>query len=385
MSAPDEVPGAVLAADAAATAGTAAGEPAHGIATAGVATAGMANAGIAASGGAAVGPAVVGPAAPPAAGSCTPDPHVRSASQDIEPPPLAGSRGAMAGATDGAAVPGVAAAAAIVAASGAVYDATVPALRAPRSAPSGAIRPDPVPPGVSAPATRDATPPGAPPLRRHDRVWLVSDWPAAVRVPPHGTDAVALAEWLAAGRPLIAARPVSSDPVAGIRLGLALPGRRRVGLVVAAEAIRAVAPPLTLEEAAAVAPDNWREPLTGLAAALQGAGLAPRVFGSLAWHALACDGRNGRETGYLTSASDVDLLLFPRERAACATAGDILDRFAAACPAPRLDGEFILPDGGAVAWRELLAGADRLLVKHLDRLALRPAAELFDPLGQEAA
>lgn len=242
-----------------------------------------------------------------------------------------------------------------------------------------------VPPGASAPATRDAIPPAAPPLRRHDRVWLAADWPAAVRVPPHAADAVALADWIAAGRPLIAARPVSSDPAGGVRLGLALPGRRRVGLVVAAEAIRAVAPPLALQDAAMVAPDNWRGPLAGLAAALHAAGLAPRVFGSLAWQWLGCDGVEGAGAAYLTPTSDVDLLLYPRDRAACVRAGDILDRFAAAFPAPRLDGEFVLPDGGAVAWRELLGGPERILVKHLDRLALRPVTALFGPLGQEAA
>lgn len=233
-------------------------------------------------------------------------------------------------------------------------------------------------------APRDPAP--APPqVRRHDRVWLAAHWRKTLAFPLPAAVAPVVAGWIAAGRPLVAARPVSTDPEGGVRLGLALPGRRRVGLVVDAGAIGAIAPPLTLDAAAVRAPASWRGPLLDLAAQLDTAGLRPRVYGSLAWHALACDGVEGGDTGYLTAASDVDLLLFPADAAACMTAGRILEGFAGAHPAPRLDGEFVLPDGGATAWREVLAGPERVLVKHLRSLALRLIAELFGASGREAA
>lgn len=234
------------------------------------------------------------------------------------------------------------------------------------------------------PAHRDPAPPN-PPLRRHDRVWLAAGWREALAFPLSVAEAPVVADWIAAGRPLVAARPVSTDPEDGIRLGLALPGRRRVGLVAGAGAIRHVARPLALDAAATLAPASWRGPLLDLAAHLNTAGLAPRVFGSLAWHVLASDGMEGRDTGYLTAASDVDLLLFPADAAAGIAAGQILERFSATHPGPRLDGEFVLPDGGAVALREFLSGPERVLVKHLRSLALRPTAELFGTSGQEAA
>ena len=38
----------------------------------------------------------------------------------------------------------------------------------------------------------------------------------------------------------------------------------------------------------------------------------------------------------------------------------------------RADGELLLPDGDAVAWRELTRPVDRVLVKHQDRVSLQP-------------
>lgn len=41
---------------------------------------------------------------------------------------------------------------------------------------------------------------------------------------------------------------------------------------------------------------------------------------------------------------------------------------------PRLDGEVLLPDGGAVAWRELVARPARLMVKGPRDVSLRDYA-----------
>jgi phosphoribosyl-dephospho-CoA transferase len=59
---------------------------------------------------------------------------------------------------------------------------------------------------------------------------------------------------------------------------------------------------------------------------------------------------------------------------------DASRRFEATSPV-RLDGEFILRDGGAANWRELHAEAAEVLVKTLHRVEIRPAAELFRAKG----
>jgi phosphoribosyl-dephospho-CoA transferase len=208
----------------------------------------------------------------------------------------------------------------------------------------------------------------APP--RHWRVWLVPAWRAALRVAP-APDLLAQVEaWLARGLPLVAARrdPCAPDAIA---LGLALPGKRRVALLVAPPAVARVAPPLALAEAIPSAPAAWRDALAALDAEARAAGVPLSVYGSLAWQRLS-------GAPYVGPASDVDLLapaLDPAQRDAALA---VLGRHAAD-RAPALDGELLLPGGRAVAWREARSGAARLLVKSANAVALEPAAAVLGP------
>lgn len=211
--------------------------------------------------------------------------------------------------------------------------------------------------------------------RRHDRVWLVRGWEGALRrpLPPPARDAVA--RWLGAGRPLVATRRDPALPGA-VALGLAQPpgaAVRRVALAVDPAAVRRLAPPLALREALASAPAAWRAPLAALDAAARAAGLALRVHGSLAWQHLS----GGAHVG---PASDLDLVARPRDAAGLRA---LLAVLAAADGAggPRLDGEVILPGERGVAWRELAAGAERLLVKSPAGVALLPRAAALGALA----
>ncbi|TCO83023.1 phosphoribosyl-dephospho-CoA transferase [Plasticicumulans lactativorans] len=209
--------------------------------------------------------------------------------------------------------------------------------------------------------------------RRHDSVWLHPDWAAHLASPLDAAAQAAVAGWCAAGRPLVTARRQPGDAAATLRLGLALPtcdGRRRIGLHLDTAAVARVAPPPPLAAALVAAPPAWREALAALAAAAAGLGVDCRVYGSLAWQFLS-----GAE--YLRPASDVDLLL-------AADVWPALERLLgrlAETTVPRLDGEVLLPDGDAVAWRELAARPARVLVKGPDRVGFRSHAGVIAAFG----
>jgi phosphoribosyl-dephospho-CoA transferase len=210
--------------------------------------------------------------------------------------------------------------------------------------------------------------------RRHDRVWLGRGWEGALAAPLAPEARAAVAAWIEAGRPLVAARrdPGAPGAPAPVALGLARPpgvAPRRVAVAVAAAAVARIAPPLRLAEALRSAPGAWRAPLSALDDAARRSGLVLRVHGSLAWQHLSGE----RHVG---PASDVDLLVVPRDGAALSRALALLR--AREGELPRLDGEVILPGGDAVAWRELADGAERLLVKSATAVALRPRAAVLE-------
>jgi phosphoribosyl-dephospho-CoA transferase len=215
--------------------------------------------------------------------------------------------------------------------------------------------------------------------RRHDLVWLHPGAICAVLLKPvEGRAAqaeAALASWLARGLPLVAARGEPSLPTA-IALGLSRPPGapvRRIAVRAALDTIARVSPPPLLAEALESAPPAWRAPLGALERDARSAGLALRVHGSLAWQHLSGE-------PYVGPASDVDLLVEPRDAAALARALAVL-RLHAEGP-PRLDGEVLL-GGGGVAWRELAGGAAQVLVKRAASVALEPRARLLAMPGEE--
>lgn len=218
-------------------------------------------------------------------------------------------------------------------------------------------------------------------LGRHDWVWLKRGWDRHLR---SSLDPVALGQvrnWLGAGRPLVVTRRQPEDQSGDLRLGLALPGRRRVAVHVAGQVVTRHASPPALRDVLTTAPVVWRDKLEWLAAMTGVLAVPSGVYGSLVWQHFASD----EAMVYLTAGSDLDLVFRPAD---WGTVEDLL-RELTACEAqeqaPRLDGEIILPDGSAVAWRELAAAPDKLLTKSLDTIEMRPMAAIMALFQRRAA
>lgn len=213
-------------------------------------------------------------------------------------------------------------------------------------------------------------------MRRHDLVYLRPGAGFAWSGPPPASPVVraAVAAWIAVGRPLVAARQPADGQ--GLLLGLALPlaqARQRVALRVEAGEVAEIRPPLSLAACLVSQPVAVREVLLTLERALRQAGIGLGAYGSLAWEALSGE-------AYRHAESDIDLISDVADRAQLETALALFADAAAALPC-RLDGEFRLPGGAAIAWRELAAAwgepGRSVLVKDEQGVALKPLGELL--------
>jgi phosphoribosyl-dephospho-CoA transferase len=129
-----------------------------------------------------------------------------------------------------------------------------------------------------------------------------------------------------------------------------------------------VRPALALDEI--VVPAAWQVAFTSLREALRGAGVDCRVFGSVAMQTLTGE-------RYLRPGSDIDLLLRPASGVQLDIGLGVLRHHAQSLP---LDGEIEFPSGHAVSWKEWLGqghGADRVLAKHIDTVALLRCDQLL--------
>lgn len=212
-------------------------------------------------------------------------------------------------------------------------------------------------------------------LSRHDFVRLRPDWQDRLLSPLAQSERVLIADWVAAGRPLVVARRQPDDAIDTLRLGLALPDKWRIGLHLHLDAISVAASPPLLRDAAA--PLAWRPALLTLTEMFMNAGLPARLYGSLAWQTL---------TGldYVRpDRSDVDLLFAPPDAVALARLASLLQPLADHHH-PRLDGEIVLPGGLAVSWREWLGGGS-VLVKAPCSVFLADTSALIAQMPGRAA
>jgi phosphoribosyl-dephospho-CoA transferase len=216
-------------------------------------------------------------------------------------------------------------------------------------------------------------------LRRHALAYLrAPGWSEHLACPPDPADLDAARAWFAAGRPAVVRRYAGGETI-GVPLGIPLPprqGKRRVRLRVGNAAIARIVPPVALEAAIAAAPAAWAPRLRELDRRLAAAGVAARVYGSLAWQRLTGE-------AYVTPDSDVDLLLAPATRGEL----DACLRILAECAggAPRIDGEIVLPCGAGVAWRELAARPREVLARSLDGVRLLQWADVDAAFRREDA
>jgi phosphoribosyl-dephospho-CoA transferase len=212
----------------------------------------------------------------------------------------------------------------------------------------------------------------ASPLRRHAFVWLSADAHLRDAVTCEPPDAPIVSQWIDARRPLVVRRQPSTCRNGGVALGIASTpetGKRRIGVEVRRDAIDHIAPPPALRSVARSAPPHARVQVAALCAAAEAASLDMRVFGSFAWETLT-------GLAYVTAASDLDVLWQPR-RAADIDAGIALLEKWERTGGMRVDGEIVLGDDHAVAWREWSTSGTRVLVKRLHDVQLREPAELL--------
>jgi len=204
---------------------------------------------------------------------------------------------------------------------------------------------------------------------RHRLVYLdPARWTKTLGSYPAFREIPAVVDWVAAGYPLIARRPLCDDGAGLVPLGLPLPpslGKQRLALAVPPEAILSDAPPPLLGEAAQAAPAAWQRTIAALGALDPDA----RCFGSLAWAHL---------TGlpYLSATSDLDLVWQVATADDAARLAAALGQIDADAPM-RLDGEIVTLTGLAVQWREYASDATELLAKAADGNRMIGRGEMF--------
>lgn len=213
-------------------------------------------------------------------------------------------------------------------------------------------------------------------LVRHDLVWLD---PSAEIACVDMADQALVVAWLQAGHPAIVRRSEieSEDHLA---LGIPLPSRlarRRLALRAPHHAIlRHTAPP-PLAEALVCAPADWQPLLKAIADRLARIGVETKVYGSLGWQYLT-------KEIYLRPQSDIDLLIVPRDNFDADSALAYFEELAHQ-ETPRLDGEIVIGRDRAVAWRELLAPSEGILVRGRMRIAIEPRVDVIASLKQKVA
>lgn len=214
--------------------------------------------------------------------------------------------------------------------------------------------------------------PGELALTRHDLAWLdEARWRQALLTPLSADWLATLDEWFERRRPAVVRRQDSLVANA-LGLGVALPparGKVKIALLVDRRAIIRTSPPLALAAAAESAPAASRTWLRDLAGEGRGLGIEFHVYGSLAWQHLSGE-------AYLTRSSDVDLLWRARDQAMLHHGLQLLAHWQRAS-GMRADGELLLQDGAAIAWKELLTSPRRVLVKKPQGVEMRATAEVL--------
>jgi phosphoribosyl-dephospho-CoA transferase len=221
-------------------------------------------------------------------------------------------------------------------------------------------------------------------FNRHDWVYLPDDWRKALAGPLAPAHEAALARWTVKGRPLVVARRRDDDAPGLLRLGLAMPDKTRIGVLLPAEAVTLHRHAPYFLDIADSAEALWPEALRALTPLIAQAAPNMRVFGSFAWQFFAAN----PALRFVAPSSDLDLLLAPGRPGSLAALIGALQDFERRFPAPRLDGEVALPGGDFVefvSWREFSARPKKLLVKGAATVSLRPIEDVEFQLAARAA
>ena len=212
-------------------------------------------------------------------------------------------------------------------------------------------------------------------LHRQQLVRLsVDGWGRVLQRPWDAEARACLGLWAERGLPLVVTR---QPPSQGDLLATGLPaparfGRRRLAVAVASNDVLFLDEFPSATAVAGLLPRTVAATWRALLAALAANDCAARVYGGYGWQALT-------RMAYVHADSDIDLLLPVTSHAHADAVAQVLAM--TAWDGPRLDGELLLPDGAAVAWREWnehRAGrVAQVLVKRLRGVALEtPGARL---------
>jgi triphosphoribosyl-dephospho-CoA synthase len=207
-------------------------------------------------------------------------------------------------------------------------------------------------------------------LRRHQLLRLsAAGWARVLEAPWDAGARDCLMLWAQRGLPLVVTRQPTAD-VDTIATGLPAPARfrrRKLALAVAPGDVMFLDEFLPAGAAGRLLPRAAAAPWQALLARLKAGDCAARVYGGYGWQALT-------RLAYVHAQSDVDLLLPVNSPAHADAVAEVLVSRTTDWAGPRLDGELLFPDGGAIAWREWVAhragAAPQVLVKRLHGVAL---------------
>jgi phosphoribosyl-dephospho-CoA transferase len=178
-----------------------------------------------------------------------------------------------------------------------------------------------------------------------------------------------VAHWAAHDLPLVVTRqPGGPMPAGTVQLGLPAPAcwsRLRLALQLPRQALAGDARWPDMGDLIEQVPESARAPWCALQQQLAQAGCTTAVYGSRGWQHLS-------GLDYVHADSDVDLLVQVGDTAGADAAACLLSQ--ATVPGLRLDGELLMADGRAFAWREWAdwrRGSRRsVLYKHMYGAAL---------------
>ena len=196
-------------------------------------------------------------------------------------------------------------------------------------------------------------------------------WTHVLEAPWDATARSCLGLWAARGLPLVVTRQLALQE-ALVAAGLPAPARyrrRRLALAVAPQDVLFFDEFPTADAATRLLPRALAAAWRNLLAALAAADCRPRVYGGYGWQSLT-------RLAYVHADSDIDLLLPVTDVQHADVVAHVLAT--ASWGGPRLDGELLFPDGGAVAWREWRdcrqGRVSQVLVKRLRGVALETLA-----------
>ncbi len=198
-------------------------------------------------------------------------------------------------------------------------------------------------------------------FHRHAFVWFAPEAAEAV-----SEEREVLCDWLALGRPLVVRRPCLSPDGSSVCVGLALPpasGKRRVAFDLPLSCVNKVSEPPAWEDCGSCESETARQIQE------RASGIPLRTFGSHAWQHL---------TGlpYITSTSDMDLLLFLPTHSDWEPLRLQLSEIIWE-PVPRIDLEIVLENGDAFQWREFTNASSQILLKGNSRVRLANKRDLL--------